>query len=127
MVPTRAREGQLDRAGISAGSDHEIVLQLSLVAVVDQVDAAVDALVLDLAVVGDVGVPLAGVVADEVVARAGLGIEAGRLCRALAPTSSMRKTWGDGEAAAVGGDEALPLATGCCKASTAAVGVRNSV
>src|SRR4051812_19917603 len=53
-----AVEGQPDRAGIGTGSDHEIVFELLLIAVVDQVDAPIDTLVIDFGVVGDVGMPL---------------------------------------------------------------------
>ncbi len=73
--PRDAVKRQPDGAGARAGLDHEVVLELLLVAVVDQVDAAVDTLVGHLGVVGDVGVPLRRVVADEVVTHAGLLVE----------------------------------------------------
>src|SRR5688572_21603588 len=43
-------EGELDLIRISAGGNDEVVFELSLVAVVDQVNAGVDVLVFDLLV-----------------------------------------------------------------------------
>src|ERR1044071_7596582 len=54
----------------------EVVFELALVAVVDEVDAVVDARVPDLRVVRHVRAPLRGVVADEVVALAGQRLDA---------------------------------------------------
>ena len=71
LVVVGAREGKSDATGVRARGKHEVVLQLLLVAVVNQVDPRVNVLVLDPAEGGDVGVPLPRVVAGEVVARAG--------------------------------------------------------
>ena len=63
-----ALERERDRLGIGAGGDHEVVFELPLVAVIDQVHPGVDVPVLDLHVCGNVGAPLLGIIADEVVA-----------------------------------------------------------
>jgi len=55
-------------AGISARCNCEVVLQISLIAVVHQVDTGIDSFVLHLAIVGNVCMPLFGIVPDEVVA-----------------------------------------------------------
>ena len=110
--PRDAAKRQPDGAGARAGLDHEVVLELLLIAVVDQVDAAVDAVVGHLGVVGDVGVPLRGVVADEVIAHAGLLVETDGAGPGFAPTIFMVTT--------------LPPLP-CCSSITALVGVRNAV
>jgi len=66
-----------DRARVGAGSDHEVVLQLALVSVVDQIHARIDALVFHLGIVRDIGAPLLGIIAKEVVAPAGQLVEGG--------------------------------------------------
>ena len=66
-----ALEGELDLIRIRAGGHDEVVFQLALVPVVDQVNAGVNVLVLDLPVGGNVCVPLPGVIADEIVDDAG--------------------------------------------------------
>jgi hypothetical protein len=69
---------EADLARVGPRLDGEVVLEAALGAgMVGQVDAGVDALELDLGEVGHVGVPLAGVGAEEVV---GLG---GQLVQAL--------------------------------------------
>ena len=76
-VRTRhSTERQMDRPRVCARLEHEIVLKLAASAVVDQIDARVDAVVCDAPVVRDVGLPAAGIAADEVVALARALIEA---------------------------------------------------
>ena len=107
--------------GSAPGSDGEVVLQLLLVAVVHQVDAGVDVLVLDLAVVGDVGVPLAGIVADEVVAGAGERVQTNDLRLGIGPDELERNT-----TESAGPAPCRRRAQAACRLSTASVGVRNS-
>ena len=64
-------ELEADGFGIGVGGDYEVVFKLSLVAVVDEVDAAIDMAVADFGVCGDIGVPFGGVVAEEVVGYTG--------------------------------------------------------
>jgi len=52
---------------VGAGLDHEIVFQLSLVAVIHQVHARIHIGVVHLGVVGHVGAPFFRVIANEVV------------------------------------------------------------
>ena len=47
--------------------DDEVVFQLPLVAVVDEINAGVDVFVLHPGIGGNVGVPVVGVVADEII------------------------------------------------------------
>ncbi len=63
----RAVELNLDAARVCSRCDVEIVFELSLVAVIDEVDARVDAGVMHLAIHGDARAPVGRVVADEVV------------------------------------------------------------
>ena len=72
-------EGEGDAAGIGVRRDQEVVFQLPLIAVVDQVDAGIDAGVFHPGEVGHVALPSRGVVADEVVARARQPFESGEL------------------------------------------------
>ena len=60
-------EAEPDPLGIGARTDDEIVFELALVAVVDQVDPRVDVLVSHLRVRRDIGPPVRGIAADEVV------------------------------------------------------------
>ena len=55
-----ALKTQPDGGGISTGSNDEVVLQLLLVAVVNQVHTGIDLPVLHTAVAGNVGAPLFG-------------------------------------------------------------------
>ena len=65
-------EADRDRLGVCARANDEVVLELALVvAIVDEVDPAVDVFVSHLRVRRNVGPPLRGVVADEVVHLAG--------------------------------------------------------
>ena len=64
-------EGQLDQIRISAWADDEVILQLPLIAVIDEVDPVVEVSVLDLGVRGHIGAPLLRIVPDEVVGLAG--------------------------------------------------------
>ena len=56
--------------------DDEVVLQLALVAVVEEIDPGIDSGVAHLGVSGNVAAPLGGVVADEVVGCAGERVSA---------------------------------------------------
>jgi hypothetical protein len=49
-------------------SHHEVVLQLSPIAVVDQIDAGINILVADLGILSDVGSPFLRIVSNKVVA-----------------------------------------------------------
>ena len=68
-------DGQCNLARVSTGRDQQVVLELALVAVVHQVDARVDVGVLDAREVGHARAPLAGVIADQVVARVRLFVQ----------------------------------------------------
>ena len=71
----RSGKGQADPAGVGAWGDDEIVLAVAALAVVDQIDAGVDAFESHAPVRGDVADPAGGVGADEVVRAAFEGIE----------------------------------------------------
>src|SRR5437667_11434611 len=62
-----ALETKFDDLGVRAGRHDEIVFQLSLIAVVDQVDARIHLTVLDFRIRSYVGPRLLGVVSNEVV------------------------------------------------------------
>src|SRR5206468_190861 len=66
-VPS-AFKRQLDRIRVGAWSDEEVVLELLLVAVVNEVHSGIDALVFDFPVPGNLRVPVPASVADDVVA-----------------------------------------------------------
>ncbi|MEJ2600514.1 MAG: hypothetical protein P8Z00_19420 [Anaerolineales bacterium] len=68
-----AGDGQADGAGVGAGGDVEVVFQLARFAVVDHVDAGIDAAADHPGVSGDAGVPLPGVIADVIIVPAGEG------------------------------------------------------
>src|SRR5580704_12529284 len=70
---------ELDSMRVGTGRDDKVVLKLALIAVVNQVDAGVNAFVLHLRVVRDIGAPLLWIVADEVVALAKQFIRASHL------------------------------------------------
>ena len=69
-VGMRAGEGNGDLLGVGVGCEDKIVFELALVPVEDQVDARVDAGVLHALVGCHRGMPIGGVVADEVVGSA---------------------------------------------------------
>jgi len=71
------RDIERDGAGISAGSDHEIVFELLLISVVNEIDTGIGVLVAHFRIVRDVGAPLTGIVAQEIVALAFLFVRAG--------------------------------------------------
>ena len=66
---------QRDRAGVRARGNHEVVLQFSLIPVIDQINAGIHALVLHLGVSRHIGAPLLGIIADEVIRLAGQFVE----------------------------------------------------
>ena len=66
-----ALKPDVDRPRIGPRRHHEIVFQQLLIAVVHQVDAGINSRILHRAIGRDVGAPLAGIVADEIVALAG--------------------------------------------------------
>ena len=67
---------------IGAGGDLEVVFQLSLVAVVDQIDARINALIAHSRKLRNVAMPFCRIVADEIVA---LAREVDRLRQPLRP------------------------------------------
>lgn len=77
-----AVEAHLYHARIGAGCDHEVVLQLALTAVINHVDAGVDAGVFNACVMRYAGAPMFGVTTDEIVALAGQLVErnGARIC-----------------------------------------------
>ena len=60
-------ETEFHGARIRMRRDYKIVLELLLVAVIDHIDAGIDALVVNLAVDGHVCVPVAWVIAYQVI------------------------------------------------------------
>lgn len=54
-------------AGVSARSNYKIVFELTLVAVIDQVNSGIDVLVPYLGVRRNIGAPFLGIIADKVV------------------------------------------------------------
>src|ERR1035441_2442380 len=64
-----------DAAGVGAGGDYKVVLQLALIAVEDEIDAGVDLGILDLPKSRYAAVPVLGIVADEVAHHAGLRVQ----------------------------------------------------
>ena len=74
-----AGEVQADGSGVGVGGDDEVVFELALVAVVHKIDAVIHPGILHLGEGGDGGVPLGGVVAQNIVGGAGQLIGAGGL------------------------------------------------
>src|ERR1700730_13426361 len=70
-----------DPMRVRTWSHDEVVLQLSLVAVVNQVNTRINSYVLHLPVSRNIRPPLRGIVTDEVVTRASEFIHAGHLGR----------------------------------------------
>src|SRR6266849_3725376 len=68
---TGAVEGEADHRWIGTGSHDEVVLELALVAVVDDVDARIDVPVTDARIRRYAGLPAGRIAADERVHRAG--------------------------------------------------------
>src|SRR5208283_5936388 len=62
-----ALDGELYTAGIGSGRDGEVVLQLPVVAVIDQIDARVDTLIAHLRIGRNIPMPLRPIVPDKVV------------------------------------------------------------
>ena len=62
-----AFEAKLDKPGIRPGRHHEIVFQLTLIAIVDEVDARIHVTIFDLGIGGNVRAPLIRVITYEVV------------------------------------------------------------
>ena len=72
-----ALEGQFDLIWICAGRDDQVVFELSLVAaVVREIDAGINVLVLDLFIRRNIRAPFRGIIADEVVDDAGEPLQA---------------------------------------------------
>ena len=65
--PRRTVEGERDQIGARAGRDDEVVLELLLTAVIDDIDAAIHASVLDLTIAVDAGHPAPTIAANEVI------------------------------------------------------------
>ena len=68
----RAIDPPGDAAGVGAGGDDKVVLQLALIAVEDQIHAGVDLGILDLAIRRNARAPVLRIVTDEVTHYAGL-------------------------------------------------------
>src|SRR5262245_36068145 len=64
-------EGQRDVSRIRPWVDDKVVLELTLVAAIHQIDARIDVLVLDLLIVDDVSAPLLRIIAEQVVTSGG--------------------------------------------------------
>ncbi len=78
----RALETEHDLVRIRSGRENEVVLELALIAVVDEIDSGIDVLVADFAVGRHVPSPLRRIAADEVVRLAGELVDAA--CEGLA-------------------------------------------
>ena len=63
-----AGKAQHDPAGFCAGRDAEVVFELSLTAVVDEIDAGVNATVFYTAILGNVVTPFRRIIADVITA-----------------------------------------------------------
>src|SRR3981081_1877143 len=77
--PLRPTNVKRDAPRVRPRSHDEVILQLPLVAVVDQVNAGINSFVLHLRVSRNVRPPLRRIVADEVVTRAGEFVRASNL------------------------------------------------
>ena len=73
--------------GIGPRRNDEIVLELTLVAVIIQIDPGVNLLILDPGVGGDIREPRGGIVANEIVDRARQLVETDDFLAPAAPTS----------------------------------------
>ena len=71
----RAVERERNDIGVGSGCNNKIVFQLALIAVVDEIDAFVDFMVVDASASGDISAPVPGILADEIVALAGKLLE----------------------------------------------------
>jgi len=80
-----AGKAQHDPAGFCAGRDAEVVFELSLTAVVDEIDAVVNATVFYTAILGNVVTPFRRIIADVITA----------LSREVARRKSARRNWLD--------------------------------
>ncbi len=78
MQPLHSLELQLDCTRICPWRDNKVVFELGLVAVVSQVDARIDARILDARIIWHVTVPLIVIVADQIVGVRGLGSNSSR-------------------------------------------------
>lgn len=70
-VSAGSLEAQCDLIGIGAGSDVEVVFELLLIAVIDEINTRIDALVFNARVLWNAGAPFRWLVSDEVIALAG--------------------------------------------------------
>ena len=66
----RAIEIEVYLVRVAAGTDNKVVFELTLVAVVTQVDAVVNILVVNASIIVDIGLPVRFVIAEQVVAAA---------------------------------------------------------
>ena len=71
LEPVGALDVEDDAGGVSARAHNEVILELALIAVIEEIDARIKVRVAHLRVGRDVGAPLRGIVADEVVGLAG--------------------------------------------------------
>ena len=66
----RTVERERDRIGARSGRDDEVVLELLLTAVIDDIDAAIHASVLDFTIASDTGHPAPAIAANQVIRNA---------------------------------------------------------
>ena len=78
-------EAEANHPGVRARFNHKVVLQLSLIAVIDQIDARIDVLVPYLGVSGHVSAPSLGIVPDEIISRGGQSLEPGDFRSSIGP------------------------------------------
>ena len=76
----RSREIQRNRLRIRSRPHDEVVLQLALVAVINQIHAGINVLIVYFAVGGDVGLPALGIAATKIVGLAWHFVHAGDRC-----------------------------------------------
>src|ERR1044071_2781487 len=62
-----AIELEPDRVGITVWCNHKVVFKLTTVAVIDQIDAGINLVIFDLAVISDIGPPLLRVIPKKVI------------------------------------------------------------
>src|ERR1019366_5724696 len=81
--PLGPSEAEFNLPGIGFRREHEVVLQLALVAVVNQVHPGIDLPILHSAKCRNIALPLGRIFADEVVALACEFIDSANLCIAV--------------------------------------------
>ena len=74
-----------DRFWVRPRRYHKVILDLPLIAVINQIDSGVYVLVVDLGIRGDAGMPFFGVVADEIISLAAQLIRPTDRCTRIRP------------------------------------------